>query len=88
MRVCSDPLAQATLTIGAVWPNQSSPRVKFLRNHRHRILMPHKLLGGLTAHVRDVAELADALGRQLGDERWTAAANVLWKFYAELRALL
>lgn len=52
---------------------------------RRAILLPHRMLGSVEPVLRELAQVLDALGAHLEDERWTEAAAALWGALAVLR---
>lgn len=48
-----------------------------LKNHRAQPILPHRVLKPVADLLRQFAELADGLERQLDDGRWGEAAEAL-----------
>jgi len=60
---------------------------RFLRDHRARLLQPHRIGLVFAAQLAAMAELLDALGRELDDARWHTVASILDGAATKLREL-
>lgn len=62
-----------------------SPR--FLRDHRRRLVRPHKLALAFADWLTEIAALLDALGREMADKEWSQVAHELAHLTIKLRAI-
>ena len=58
-------------------PHARAARSPHLKNHRNQPLFPERVLQPVAALLRQLAELTEAIGREVADERWSEATEAL-----------
>lgn len=61
--------------------------LRYLRDHRRRLVQSHDLARAFATYLTTMAELLDAVGRELADERWHSVASILDGAAIRLREL-
>jgi hypothetical protein len=58
-------------------PHARAARSPHLKTHRNQPLFPHRVLQPVAALLQQLAELTDAIAREVEDARWGEATSAL-----------